>query len=487
MNVEGEGGKAAGRPVTVSGVVPALALRAELGPPRTECGVGALMPWAGRLWAVSYVSSKGRSGVGTGFYEIDDDFRLTRRPESRVGTYTNRMVHFPSNQLFIGPHVIDADRNVRTVEELIDVRLCSTMYHLEDPDNMVYMLGMEGEFFEMDVRTLEVRQLFDLGAVLESPRPPDVHFKAGYSALGKVVVAANDYQEDDFLGRVEGGRLAEWDGKEWTILERKPFVEVTGRGKWSGTMFATGWDRASAILKVYTQADDRWTTYRLPKASHTYDHAWQTEWPRIRETEHERFLMDCHGMFYQLSTWAYGGRVWGVKPISTHLWVLGDFCSWLGLLVLGADNASPSGADNPLCGEPQSGLWFGKTDDLWAFGKPSGWGGPWWKTPVRAGEPSDPYLMTGFDGKVLHLAREEEGAVTFTVEVDFLGDGSWRTYDSFRVAQAPSPEGTRPGASELHREAGGYVHHEFPAGFSAHWVRVTADADCTATAYLHYT
>ena len=38
---------------------------------------------------------------------------------------------------------------------------------------------------------------------------------------------------------------------------------------------------------------------------------------------------------------------------------------------------------------------FGKTDDLWSFGKPSGWGAPWWKTPVADGEAGDPYLMTG--------------------------------------------------------------------------------------------
>ena len=172
------------RPLSFSGVVPRLALQAGLGPPRTECGVGALMPWAGRLWAVAYVSHKKETGVGTGLYEIDEDFRLTQRPESRVGTYTNRMVHFASSQLIIGPHVIDPDRNVRTIEPLVDVRLCSTMAHLEDPDNKVYMLGMEGEFFEMDVRSLEVRQLADLVAELQAPRPRYIHMKAGYCALG---------------------------------------------------------------------------------------------------------------------------------------------------------------------------------------------------------------------------------------------------------------------------------------------------------------
>jgi hypothetical protein len=125
--------------------------------------------------------------------------------------------------------------------------------------------------------------------------------------------------------------------------------------------FATGWDHASAILEVFTESDQLWTRYRLPKASHCFDHKWQTEWPRIREVEHERLLMDHHGMFYELSPWAYGGRIWGVRPISTHLWVLGDFCSWRGMIVAGADKPSPSHGLNPTTAEPQSGLWFGKT------------------------------------------------------------------------------------------------------------------------------
>lgn len=452
-------------PANISGVVPSLCLKAALGPPRSECGVGALMAWAGRLWAVSYVSSSGKSGVDTGLYEIDENLHVTRRPESQTGTYANRFVHYPSNQLVIGPHVIDADRNVRTVRDLVDVRLCATMSHLEDPENWVYVLGMEGEFLEMNVHSLEVRRIADLVKELELPF---VHFKAGYTGFGRVVVADNSYDNEEFLGRRRAGCLAEWDGVTWRIVERGPFVEVTGRGR-SVPIFATGWDRASAVLKVFTSDDERWSTYRLPKASHTFDHMWSTEWPRIRETEHERFLMDCHGMFYELPQWTYGNRVWGVRPISTHLWVLGDFCTYRGMLVLGADNASPTGGANPFHGEPQSGLWFGKTDDLWRFGKPQGWGGPWWGTRVKAGEPSDPYLMTGFDRKCLHLSHEADEPVTFTVEVDFLGDGSWKVYDAVGVSSE------------------GYVHREFPDAFGAHWVRITADKDCTATAQLTYT
>lgn len=453
-----------------SGVVPSLSLRAKLGPPRSEICGGALMAWADRLWVATYVSHKSASGVGGGLYEINDDFDMVERPESYTGTYTNRYVHFPSNQLIIGPWVIDAERNVRRVDTLLEVRLCSTCEHLTDPANKVYMLGMEGEFFEMDVHTLETRQLFDLTKELgDLPGEGYIHFKAAYTGFGRVVVANNSYDERDFLGKERTGRLVEWDGNTWTTLEKKPFVEVMGRGRSVNTIFASGWDRASAILKVYTKNDSTWRRYRLPKASHTFDHMWQTEWPRIRETEHERLLMDCHGMFYEMSPWAYDNKVWGIRPISTHLWVLGDFCTFRGLLVMAPDNASPAHGANHLAGEPQSALWFGKTDDLWQFGKPSGWGGPWWDDAVEPGVPSDPYLMTGFDQKVLHLTHNAAQPVTFNVEVDFLGNQTWKTY------------------AELVVPANGYVHHEFPPGFSAHWVRVTANRACTATAYLIYT
>ncbi|MEE8452759.1 MAG: hypothetical protein V3R99_12620, partial [Thermoguttaceae bacterium] len=80
----------------------------------------------------------------------------------------------------------------------------------------------------------------------------------------------------------------------------------------------------------------------------------------------------------------------------------------------------------------------------------------------------DPFLMTGFDKKVVHLTHDSNREVSFTVEVDFLGNGTWKQYTSLSVP------------------AKGYVHHEFPDGFSAHWVRVTVDQDCTATAYFMY-
>jgi hypothetical protein len=140
-----------------------------------------------------------------------------------------------------------------------------------------------------------------------------------------------------------------------------------------------------------------------------------------------------------------------------------DFRSWRGLFVMASDQIDHDQ------GQPQSGLSFGSLDDLWQMGQPAGWGGPWWRTPVKAGEVSDPFLMTGFDKRVVHLAQESHEPVTFTLEVDFLDDGSWKPYRSFVLGAEKN-----------------YVHHEFPDGFSAHGVRVGVDRACSATVYFLY-
>ena len=454
--------------VNISGVFPHLGVKVSSQPLRTETGIGGLMPWADRLWFVTYVAHK--VGNDTGLFSVDDDLRIQRHPASVVGTYANRMIHAPTNQCIIGPHAIDADGRVRTFEGLVDTRLTATCTHLTDPARKVYFLGMEGEFFEADVVTMKVTQLFNLGDALEMGEAFRPHFKDAFTAHGRVVVANNSYYSVDFGRDGSDGRLAEWDGRTWTVLGKTQYNTVTGRtSKDLGeAIYAVGQDRASAILKVFLPREG-WMTYRLPKGTHTQDHAWTTEWPRIREVESERWLMNASGMFYELPAMTYADRVWGIRPVCTHLRIVGDFCSWNGLLVMAGDQTTPISDSNAYVGQPQANLWLGKPDDLWQWGKPAGWGGPWWDTPVRAGEPSDPYLMTGFEHKCLHVQHEGGGGVKVDIEVDFMGIGRWARYHTIETSE------------------GGYGYHVFPDGFSAHWLRLTPHTDGVATAQAVYT
>jgi hypothetical protein len=449
----------------VGGVFPHMTVMAPGAGSDSETGIGALIAWGDRLWAVGYVAHV--KGEGIGLYEIDADMSFRLHPASVTGTFANRLVHWESKQAFIGPHAIDAQGRVRTIEALKSHRLAATCRHLSEPERLVYFLTMEGLLFEVDVQTLEARQLSDLVRELALPEGAQPHFKSAFSAQGKLVVANNTYEEPEHLGTRAAGRLAEWDGRgAWRVLERNPFVEVSGKQnprvgeRYGNTLWALGSDPLSVVLRVLH--DGRWTRYRLPRGSHSFDHTWNTEWMRIREAQTERYLMDAFGIFYELPPMVYGGRVWGIRPIASHLRIVPDFCFWRGLFVMAGDQA-----DN-ASGQPQSGLWFGNVDDLWRLGKPAGWGGVWRRSGVAAGEASDPFLATGFDQKTLHLANDGRGPVTVEVEVDPIGDGVFRPYESVVLP------------------AGAYRARVLPAGFSAHWLRLRAREAGTLTAEIVY-
>jgi hypothetical protein len=143
-----------------------------------------------------------------------------------------------------------------------------------------------------------------------------------------------------------------------------------------------------------------------------------------------------------------------------------DFCHWNGSLVLASDDASIM--QNPMVGQSQSNLWFGSLDSVRTFGPRSGWGGPWQRDRVKAGQPSDPMLAAGFDRFVVHLAHDSDDWVTFTLEADEAGNGLWR--ESMKIVV----------------RARGYHPVIFSEGVQVPWIRLKTDRDCTATAYFHY-
>ncbi|MBI5086092.1 MAG: hypothetical protein HZB13_16015 [Acidobacteria bacterium] len=435
-----------------------MGLRADNTLPRSECGVGALMPWADSLWAVTYNSHTATTGTGLSLYRIDETLKGFKVHDHN-GTHANRLVHHESNQLIIGPYLIDHKGNHRFLSQFSNERLTATMRHLTDPANRVYMLTMEGKLYEMDVSSAQSRLVIDLVEHFKINKRP--HFKGGVTGQGRVLAANNGFYE---FGDQQAG-LFEWDGKSWRALSRKPHMDCACRQDMGQVVFCTGWDEASVLLWALVKG--KWQRYRLPKASHAFEHAWQTEWMRIREVETEHYMADIHGMFYELQPIAFQDAIWGVKPVCQHLRIIPDYCSFLGLLALGGNQTTPNNDNNAVSGQPQSGIWFGKTDDLWNWGKPAGWGGPWWDTDVLKGVPSDPFLMTGFDKKMLHISADKP--CDFDIEIDFTGAARWLPYARLRTA------------------ASGYAHHIFPTGFSAHWVRLVPHADCRVTASFFYT
>jgi hypothetical protein len=222
-------------------------------------------------------------------------------------------------------------------------------------------------------------------------------------------------------------------------------------------------DAASVIVRVKERQ------YRLPKTDAAYDRPFASGWPRgRREVVTERSLLNAHGTIYEVPRGDAGDYA-RMRPICTHGKRITDFASWRGMLVLVGVRADAQ-ADEHCCrsADGRAAVWLGEVDDLWSLGAPVGVGGPWRDAAVAAGRPSDPYLMAGYRTKTLTLSQQSAQKVTFTVEVDFAANGSWSPYARIDVA---------PGQT---------VTHRFPPGYSAHWVRLTADRATTATATLRY-
>ena len=79
-------------PLRIKGVFPHLTVMADGVGSNSETGIGALIPWANKLWAISYVAHI--KGAGIGLYEISPDLSVRLHPESVTGTFANRIVRW---------------------------------------------------------------------------------------------------------------------------------------------------------------------------------------------------------------------------------------------------------------------------------------------------------------------------------------------------------------------------------------------------------
>jgi hypothetical protein len=351
------------------------------------------------------------------------------------------------------------------------------------------LFDMEGPIWEVDVHTLAGVRLFAKPA-------PGWHGKGAYTGQGRLVIANNG--ESSAAGDIPGaweapretwsrgpedaGVLAEFDGQSWRVVLRRQFVEVAGPagivgdGSLDAPLWAMGWDRRSVLLLVRelekAQAgepdQENWTTYRLPKASHAMDprHGWYTEWPRVRPIDSERALACMHGMFFDFPLTFSARQARGIRPLASHLRYIPDFCTWDDRLVLAADDTSIM--QNPMAGQSQSNLWFGREEELKSWGPGFAFGGPWLGDKVRENVPSDPYLFAGFSGRCLHLAAGGGAPVEVAVEVDEDGTGKWRPLTSITIPES------------------GYVYHVFPDHAAGEWIRFRLAQDATVSAYFQY-
>src|ERR1700676_1662614 len=88
---------AAAADVQISGRYPHLAMFNHDG----ECGSGAVVPWADRLWVITY-SPHEPKGSDDKLYEIDELYQRVPRRESVGGAPADRLIHRESKPLIIG-------------------------------------------------------------------------------------------------------------------------------------------------------------------------------------------------------------------------------------------------------------------------------------------------------------------------------------------------------------------------------------------------
>ena len=478
----------AAAPQEWSGIYPELAYFNN----ESECGTGAVVPWADRLWVITYGAHL-PYGSSYKLYEITPDLQMTVRPESVGGTPANRMIHKESNQLIIGPYFIGAQREVRVIPpKLMPGRHTGNARHLTDPANKVYFATMEDGLYEVDVRTLAVKGL--IKEIKNKPKPgqtaevspatltstlPGYHGKGLYSGQGLVILANNGEQGPKALvdPTIVSGGLGSFNGEgNWSLIRRNQFTEVTGPGGLTGNadpakdpIWTVGWDFRSVILMV--MEDGKWTSYRLPKGSHSYDgaHGWNTEWPRIRDIgEDGARLMTMHGLFWKFPANFSSKQSAGLAPRSAYLKVIGDFTRWQDRLVFGCDDTAKSEflnkrpAKGALAGpgQSQSNLWFTSPDTPDRLGPAIGRGSVWADEPVKAGVASDPFLLAGFAKRAVFLAHDGEAATNFTLEIDALGDGQWKSWREVALKAG---------------DASTWV--EIPSALPGAWIRAQADRD----------
>ncbi len=481
----------------VSGIYPHLAYYNKEG----ECGTGAVVPWANRLWVITYGPHK-PLGSSDKLYEITPGLEQIVRDESIGGTPANRMIHRESNQLFIGPYAISNEGKVRAIPYAqMPGRHTGNARHLSDPESKIYYGTMEEGFYEVEVHTLEATMLYEDGnkdgrrvehdptdVNPENATLPGAHGKGLYSGQGVLVYSNNGEASPEALKQfdIESGALAEWDGKDWSLVRRNQFVEVTGPGGIYGNadpdsdpIWATGWDHKSVLLGVRSSGE--WSFYRLPKASHSYDgaHGWNTEWPRIRDVgtpENPDYLMTMHGMFWKFPAMFTAKNTAGIRPRSSYLKVIGDYARWNDQLVFGCDDSAQreflntrkqkGNIEGP--GQSNSNLWFTDLDKPDELGPTTAAGAVWLDEQVSPDETSEPFLFAGWPYRSAWLYQSGSPSTTFTLEIDRKGNDKWTTLREIKVENNQA------------------VHVIFEEEIQAEWIRVRSDQSTKATVGFNF-
>ena len=432
---------------------------------RSECGIGALMPWADKLWITTYPDENGNGG-GMGLWSLDEDGNMVLVSETN-GTHAGRACS--GDYAFIGEHKIHRDGTViRMTGFGADVRITAwAKVPGQTPDSngnvWVYALGMDGSIFRVkDSASPTVTFVGNAAAGLGIVGQP--HFKAMWGTPKRLYVVSNINFPDGRAGYLDlttlGGTLA-WTRLDTGVATGASHIEVAGSYDGNGHVFALGQDQWTGFLHLI-HGNDAGPARRflIPLASRQQVKGWQQEWMRIRQADTtERYLMDFHGCYYALSpfldsTDGNDSQTTGfprLEALGMHTRTTTDFAVFDGKLWLGSNSSSTQSSNKyPNAGQSASILWsVASVDELLSMTrKPRASGAFYWQKAIPAATESEPMLARGYDKKVI-LIKNGTASTSSTITVyGYWGDRK-QAIGTVAVAGGelktfPIPDGVHP-------------------------------------------
>ena len=293
---------------------------------RSEVGIGALMPWADRLYFTTYLadSAVGSGGV-LGYIDVNGGETVV---DTHNSCHTGRLVHYETNTLCLGEYLIALDGTVRKVAVLAQKRVTAWARHLTSPATKVYACSMGSSsapalLWEVDIASGVGTQVANISTGLGLTT---AHFKAMWTVYSNADLAGSLYANTRLLlasnvqakpgDDANSGILCTWDGTTFTSRDRSSFIEVAGNYEpGSGMMaFAVGMDHKSPFLMLpHSSVGGTYRKFRFPAGTNTQDYYITQEWMRIRPVQTERFMMNAYGTWFQLSPWLRYSSAAGVQ------------------------------------------------------------------------------------------------------------------------------------------------------------------------------
>lgn len=275
------------QPRNLSGIYPHLTVygiysenEKNTQPGHDECGIGAIVPWGGKLGMVNYAPHKPRGSEHKSF-SIDADLNMVVHPQSVGGTPAGRMIHDESKQLFIAHDAVGEDGTVREIT------------------NGRWMMDMHGMFFDFPATfsATDTRGIRPIGSHLR-------YIPAFCEWNGQLVLASDEtsIQGNPLAGQPQSNLwfgtdedLKSWGpangyGGPWkssTVLADKPSDAylMTGYGK--KTLVIQSDVDTKILVEVDIDHQTGWHSYRalgvkagVPSV-HTFPTALSAHWVRL--------------------------------------------------------------------------------------------------------------------------------------------------------------------------------------------------------------